>query len=119
MGKWVGGADFSKPETPFTPRDGSFDADDVQGHGTTCAGIAMGTGAPEGTYQGAGPDAWLVDLRIGTILGGSPGEGPISVYDAAIEATEWAIAHHADKWQGVPEDYHGIDVLSFQTVTAS
>lgn len=111
-GKWVGGADFSKPETPFTPRDGSYDADDVQGHGTTCAGIAMGTGAPEGTYQGAGPDAWLIDLRIGTILGGSPGEGPISVYDAAIEATEWAIAHHADQWPGVPEEYHGMDVLS-------
>jgi subtilisin family serine protease len=111
-GKWVGGADFSKPETLFTPRDGSYDADDVQGHGTTCAGIAMGTGAPEEEYQGASPDAKLVDLRIGTILGGSPGEGPQSVYDAAIEATQWAIEHHADQWPGESEDYHGIDVLS-------
>jgi serine protease AprX len=111
-GKWVGGADFSKPETFLTPRDGSYDADDVQGHGTTCAGIAMGTGAPEEEYQGASPDAKLVDLRIGTILGGSPGEGPQSVYDAAIEATQWAIEHHADEWPGESEDYHGIDILS-------
>lgn len=112
-GKWVAGADFSKREIPIiNPWDGSHDADDTQGHGTTCAGIAMGTGDPEGTYQGTGPDAWLVDLRIGTILGGSPGEGPQSTYDAAQEATEWAIEHHADQWNGAPEEYHGIDVLS-------
>jgi subtilisin family serine protease len=111
-GKWVGGADFSKPETFLTPRDGSYDADDVQGHGTTCAGIAMGTGAPEEEYQGTGPDAKLVDLRIGTILGASPGEGPQSVYDAAIEATQWAIEHHADQWPGESEEYYGIDILS-------
>lgn len=111
-GKWVGGADFSKPETILTPRDGSYDADDVQGHGTTCAGIAMGTGAPEEEYQGTAPDAKLVDLRIGTILGASPGEGPQSVYDAAILATQWAIEHHADQWSGESEDYFGIDVLS-------
>ncbi|UCG68565.1 MAG: S8 family serine peptidase [Thermoplasmata archaeon] len=110
--KWVGGADFTKPETFFTPRDGTYDADDVQGHGTTCAGIAMGTGAPDGVYQGTSPDAKLVDLRIGTIMGASPGEGPESVYDAALEATEWAIEHHADQWAGQPEEYHGIDALS-------
>jgi serine protease AprX len=111
-GKWVGGADFTKPDTFLTPRDGTYDADDVQGHGTTCSGIAMGTGAPDGTYQGTAPDANLVDLRIGSILGASPGEGPESVYDAALEATEWAITHHADKWAGQPEEYHGIDSLS-------
>jgi serine protease AprX len=112
-GKWLAGADFSKREVPIlNPWDGSHDADDTQGHGTTCAGIAMGTGAPEGTYQGTGPDARLVDLRIGTILGGSPGEGPQSTYDAALEATEWAIEHHADQWEGAPEEYYGIDALS-------
>ncbi|MEE9152010.1 MAG: S8 family serine peptidase, partial [Thermoplasmata archaeon] len=111
-GKWVGGADFTKPETFLTPRDGTYDADDVQGHGTTCTGIAMGTGAPDGVYQGTGKDAKLVDLRIGTILGASPGEGPESVYDAALEATEWAIEHHADQWAGQPVEYHGIDALS-------
>jgi subtilisin family serine protease len=112
-GKWVGGADFTKPPNPILfPQDGSFDADDTQGHGTTCAGIAMGTGAPEGTYQGTGPDAKLVDLRIGSSLGASPGEGPIAVYDAALLATEWAIDHHADQWAGASEEYHGIDTLS-------
>lgn len=111
-GKWVGGADFTKPESFLFPRDGTYDADDVQGHGTTCAGIAMGTGEPEGVYQGTGIDAKVVDLRIGTILGASPGEGPQSVYDAALEATEWAIEHHADQWAGQPEEYHGIDALS-------
>ncbi len=111
-GKWVGGADFTKPPTPFTPRDGTYDADDVQGHGTTCAGIAMGTGEPDGDYQGTGPDAKLVDLRIGSILGASPGEGPQAVYDAALEATEWAIEHYADEWAGAPAEYYGIDALS-------
>ncbi len=111
-GKWVGGADFTKPESFLFPRDGTYDADDVQGHGTTCAGIAMGTGDPEGVYQGTGTAAKLADLRIGTILGASPGEGPQSVYDAALEATEWAIEHHADQWAGQSEDYHGIDAFS-------
>jgi hypothetical protein len=53
-----------------------------------------------------------VDLRIGSILGASPGEGPESTYDAALEATEWAIEHHADAWAGQEEEYHGIDALS-------
>jgi serine protease AprX len=111
-GKWVGGADFSKPDIFLFPRDGTYDADDVNGHGTTCTGIAMGTGAPDYVYQGTAPDAKVADLRIGSILGASPGEGPQSVYDAALEATEWAIEHHTDQWTGQPEEYHGIDVLS-------
>jgi serine protease AprX len=111
-GKWVGGADFTKPDIFLFPRDGSYDADDVQGHGTTCAGIATGTGEPGGEFQGSAPDAKLVDLRIGSILGASPGEGPESTYDAALEATEWAIVHYADAWAGEDEDYHGIDALS-------
>lgn len=111
-GKWVGGADFSKPDIFLFPRDGTYDADDVNGHGTTCTGIAMGTGAPDYVYQGTAPEAKVADLRIGSILGASPGEGPQSVYDAALEATEWAIEHHADQWTGQSEEYHGIDVLS-------
>ena len=27
-GKWLGGVDVSKPQTPLTPRDGTFNADD-------------------------------------------------------------------------------------------
>ncbi len=113
-GKWVGGADFTKPDAFFFPRDGTFDADDTGGHGTTCAGISTGTGAPEFNYQGTAPDAMLVDLRIGTILGIGPGEIPYlqDIYDSALEATEWAIEHRKDQWQGAPPDNYGIDILS-------
>ncbi len=111
-GKWLGGVDVSKPETPLWPRDGTFDADDTQGHATSCTGMAMGTGAPEGTYMGAAPEAKLVDLRIGTIFGAAPGEGPQNVYDATIQGTQWAITHKDDTWAGASPEYSGIEVLS-------
>jgi len=111
-GKWVGGADISKPETFLTPRDGSFDADDPQGHGTTCSGIATGTGAPEGKYMGAAPDARLVDLRIGTVVGYAPGEVYQDIYDASLQGAQWALDHKDDAWQGVDRDNHGIDIVS-------
>jgi len=113
-GKWLGGVDASKPETALTPRDGTFNADDLHGHGTTCAGIAMGTGAPEKKYQGTAPDARLVELRIGTIFGAAPGEGPspIKLYDATLQGEQWALAHKDDKWPSGGDQYQGIDVLS-------
>jgi subtilisin family serine protease len=111
-GKWVGGADISKPETFLTPRDGSFDADDTNGHGTTCTGIAMGTGAPDGTYMGAAPDAKVVDVRIGTMIGYAPGEGPLSFYDASLQGIEWVIDHKDDSWPGQSNENEGIDILS-------
>ncbi len=111
-GKWVGGADFSKPDTFLTPRDGTHDADDTRGHGTTCAGIATGTGAPDGTYMGAAPDAKLVDVRIGTAAGASPGEGPQNQYDAALLAIEWSNAYKDEAWTGQGEENAGIDIVS-------
>jgi|ETNmetMinimDraft_26_1059896.scaffolds.fasta_scaffold13471_2 subtilisin family serine protease len=111
-GKWVGGADMSKPESFLTPRDGSFDADDPQGHGTTCSGIATGTGAPEGKYMGAAPAAKLVDLRIGTVVGYAPGEVFQDFYDASLQGAQWALEHKDDAWDGVDEDNHGIDIVS-------
>ena len=111
-GKWVGGADISKPETPWWPRDGTFNADDTNGHGTTCAGIATSTGAPDGKYMGAAPDAHLVDLRIGTKLGYAPGEGPGNFYDATIQALDWAVQFADEEWAGADPEYHGMDVLS-------
>lgn len=112
VGKWLGGADFSKPDTFLTPRDGTHDADDTNGHGTTCAGIATGTGAPEGKYMGTAPDAALVDIRIGTTIGYAPGELFQDWYDAALEAVPWAIEHKDDSWQGAGEENRGIDILS-------
>lgn len=112
VGKWVGGVDFSKPDTFLTPRDGTHDSDDTNGHGTTCAGIATGTGAPEGKYMGAAPDARLVDIRIGTTVGFAPGEIFQDWYDAALEAADWTIQHKDDSWSGTPEENHGIDIVS-------
>jgi subtilisin family serine protease len=113
-GKWAGGADFTKPDAFIFPRDGTYNADDTGGHGTTCAGISTGTGAPEFKYQGTAPDTMLADLRIGTILGIGPGELPYiqDIYDSALEATEWAIQHKDDQWQGAPPENEGIDILS-------
>ena len=111
-GKWVGGADMSKPETFLTPRDGSYDADDTNGHGTTCSGISTGTGAPEGDYMGAAPEAKLVDLRIGTVVGYAPGEVYQDFYDASLQGAQWALDHRDDAWSGVDSENHGIDILS-------
>ncbi|MBM4248551.1 MAG: hypothetical protein FJ149_03800 [Euryarchaeota archaeon] len=113
-GKWLGGVDVSKPQTPLTPRDGTFNADDTNGHGTTCAGIAMGTGAPEKRYQGAAPEARLVELRIGTIFGYAPGEGPspVKLYDATLQGEQWALDHRDQQWAAGGGQYRGIQVLS-------
>jgi subtilisin family serine protease len=114
QGKWVGGVDFTKPDFFLTPRDGTYDADDTQGHGTTCAGIATGTGSPDGLYQGPATSSKLVDIRIGSSLGGSPGEFPFAqdFYDAALRGINWAIQYKDEAWEGQgPEDY-GIDIIS-------
>ncbi|MCD6461511.1 MAG: S8 family serine peptidase, partial [Thermoplasmata archaeon] len=115
QGKFVAGVDFSKPEGPLHPRDGSFNPDDTNGHGTTCSGIATGTGAPDGVYTGAAPEAMLVDVRIGTMAGFAPGEigqFPPNLYDATLEGIEWVAAHKDDIWPGAPESNQGIDILS-------
>ncbi len=113
-GKWLGGVDVSKPQTLRYPRDGTFNADDTNGHGTTCAGIAMGTGAPDERYQGTAPDARLVELRIGTIFGAAPGEGPspIKLYDATLQGEQWALDHKDQDWAPGGGRYRGIHVLS-------
>lgn len=109
VGKWIGGADISKPDSRLTPRDGSYDADDTQGHGTSVSCMALGTGAPDGTYAGIAPAASLVDLRIGTKLGAAPGEGPLNVYDATLQGINWAIQFKDHAWPSGPK---GIDILS-------
>ncbi len=52
IGSFVAGADFSSPESPLNPRDGSVDPDDLDGHGTGVASVALGKGDSEGEpYQ--------------------------------------------------------------------
>ncbi|UCE37131.1 MAG: S8 family serine peptidase [Thermoplasmata archaeon] len=74
--------------------DGTYEPYDNHGHGTHCAGIAAGTGAPQYTHIGVSPKANLVGIKIG---GGS------IPYDAAVRGVEWAIAN---------KDKFGIDILS-------
>jgi len=117
-GKFLGGADMTKPDNlPFLyPQDGSYNPDDIQGHGSTCSGIATGTGAPEGEYQGTAPEARLVDIRIGTKIGYAPGEfwvGAISdpnLKDGTLRGINWGIDHRDDQWGS--GDYQGINVFS-------
>lgn len=88
--KFIAGVDFTQEESFWAPRDGSYNPDDSDGHGTHCAGIAMGTGAGagDGEYRGMAPMARLVDLKIGEVWGVSSGD--------AIEAIEWCIEHKVE-----------------------
>jgi subtilisin family serine protease len=74
--------------------DGTYEPYDNHGHGTHCAGVATGTGAPGYNHIGVAPKAKLVGVKIG---GGS------IPYDAAMRGVEWAIAN---------KDKFGIDILS-------
>jgi subtilisin family serine protease len=74
--------------------DGTYEPYDNNGHGSHCAGIAAGTGAPQYDHIGVAPQAYLVGVKIGS--------GSIPV-NAAIRGVEWAIAN---------KDKFGIDILS-------
>jgi subtilisin family serine protease len=62
--KRVAGVDFTQEESIFVSRDGSYDPDDTNGHGTHCAGIAMGTGGESDFFMGVAPQARLVDVKV-------------------------------------------------------
>jgi len=96
-GKFVAGVDVSNPPLIITGNP-----DDGNGHGTHCAGIAMGDGGAtdddsdgEPDYQGAAPGARLVDVKISTDLGVSAG--------TLQEGIRWCIDN---------KDQHSIDILS-------
>lgn len=119
-GKFLGGVDMTKPDNlPFLyPQDGSFNPDDIQGHGSTCSGIAIGTGGTEELYQGPGKDARLVDVRIGTKIGYAPGEfwiGALSdphLKDGTLRGIEWATEMNDHLWENGGDQYRGIDIFS-------
>ena len=101
--------------------DGSFNPDDKHMHGTGCTGMATSTGAdpnspdPDGIYMGAAPDARLVDVRIGSALGGGPFENSIleqEFYESAMNGLEWTIDHRDEPWPGAPPENYGIDIIS-------
>jgi serine protease AprX len=80
------GVDFTQDESFLNPRDGTYDPDDIDGHGTHCAGIAIGTGGEENTYIGIAPQARLIDVKIIENYGaGNAGD--------SIAGIEWCIDH--------------------------
>ncbi|MDG6225533.1 MAG: S8 family serine peptidase [Candidatus Thermoplasmatota archaeon] len=119
-GKFLGGVDMTKPDNLqlIYPQDGTYDPDDIQGHGSTCAGIATGTGAPTGDYMGSAPEARLVDIRIGTKIGYAPGEFWVGAQndphlkDGTLRGIDWGISNIDKEWSGAGSDYAGIDILS-------
>ena len=99
--------------------DGSFDPDDGNQHGTACMGMASASGIDaDGTqtdFYGSAPDSMLVDVRIGTDVGAGPFENYAleqEFYESAMNGLQWIIDHRDDAWPGVPEDNHGIDIIS-------
>jgi len=100
-GAFVAGADFSVPESPLNPRDGSVDPDDIEGHGTPVASVALGRGDDAGNYVGMAPNAGLIDLKIRKL--GPTLPGPMT------EAIEWCIANQGTQWGN---GYIGVDVIS-------
>jgi len=83
-GKFVAGVDVSNQGF-----DINGNPDDGNGHGSHCAGTAMGNGGAtdddgdgEADFMGTAPDAQLVDVKIGTDLGGNLG-------NSIIRGIEW------------------------------
>ncbi|MGA1822059.1 MAG: S8 family serine peptidase [Thermoplasmatota archaeon] len=90
QGKYVYGVDFTGVTIVY-----GLDPNDADGHGTHCAGVAMGTGGQSERYKGVAPGADLVDLRYSRIMGDVTGN--------ADNALEWIIENHVE---------YGISVVS-------
>ena len=104
VGKFVAGYDavcymHTDPacffDNPGRETDGSFDPDDGNQHGTACSGMATATGLlADGSltdYQGAAPDASLVDVRIGSDVGAGPFENYLleqEFYESAMNGLQ-------------------------------
>lgn len=108
LGRFVAGVSFG---VPSSPQDGTFNPDDGIGHGTYCAGIALGTGGltdlnldGEPDYMGVAPDAGLIDVQWRYGVGG--------VSDPIVKSFQWIIEHKDADWPDQPDEYDGIDVVS-------
>ncbi len=102
--KFVGGYDA---ET-----DTEGDPEDLNGHGTHVAGIALGTGDPGGVFRGAAPGAGLIDIKA------IPGttEEVMRALDKVIERREdWSIDIINCSWSQEGTQTNGTDAIS-QTV---
>lgn len=104
-GSFVAGADFSKPETPLQPRDGTYDPDDHGSHGTAVASVLAGRG-DEGEFVGVAPRTGVIDLKMSDL-------NPAYQSNMA-EAMEWCLDHKDTDWGN---GHVGIDVISMSALT--
>ena len=104
--KWVAGYDAT---STASRTDGSEDPDDGQGHGTHCAGIALGTGDATRVNMGVAPGSYLVDIKVLTDTGGTNSQ-------YSYNGIEWMIQNKDADW-GNNGSSDGIQVasLSFGT----
>lgn len=102
QGKFIAGVDFTD-NSPWASRDGSTNPDDRDGHGTHCAGIAMGTGGNDGTYKGVAYNSRLIDVKVLSDIGAG---------GYLMQGIEWCIEHKDDDWGDSDPSNDGIDVLS-------
>jgi hypothetical protein len=105
---FTAGVDFSEPQSPANPYDGSVDPDDTDGHGTGVAYVALGRGDQEGNRVGVAPDAGLIDLKIRK--NGPTRENPM------VRAIQWCIDNKDTPW---PNGYTGVDVISISAGTGT
>ncbi|MBT4406825.1 MAG: S8 family serine peptidase [Euryarchaeota archaeon] len=105
--KWVAGYDAT---SSGSRTDGTEDPDDGQGHGSHCAGIAVGTGDSNRINQGTAPGSYLVDIKVLTDAGGTNSQYSYS-------GIEWMIQNKEKDW-GNNASSKGIQVasMSFGTV---
>ncbi|MFO8050821.1 MAG: S8 family serine peptidase [Thermoplasmatota archaeon] len=102
-GAFVAGADLTVPESPLTPRDGTYDPDDRTGHGTAVASIALGRGNEEGGLRGVAPGAGLIDLKVAGAL-------PFTLnQNSMMDSLQWCSDNIDTIWG---DGYRGVDVVS-------
>lgn len=93
--------------------NGTINPDDGVGHGTHCAGVALGTGGENKTYRGVAPDAMLVDVKIMSLATDALTLAGVFAYEEVIvQALEWCIYNKDTVWKNQPKEYGGIDVIS-------
>jgi len=63
--------------------------EDNDGHGSHCAGIAVGTGGAAHTYSGMAPGAGLLDIKVMSAWGTASG-------GKVIEGMRWCIEHQSE-----------------------
>ncbi|UCE37734.1 MAG: S8 family serine peptidase [Thermoplasmata archaeon] len=111
MGKFVAGVSF---EEDATSKDGTYNPNDVVGHGTYCAGIALGTGGTtdldldgEPDFMGVATDAKIIDVQYSINLGATS--------DQMTRSIQWVIDYKDTDWPDQPDEYDGIDVISISS----